>query len=177
MRCPGQDMRFWGKDAIFEVKCPYCGREIEFFKDDTSQKCPSCGKRVPNPKMDFGCAAYCKYAEQCLGNLPPELLAKRQDLLKERLKIAVKKVLKGDFERLEKIVRLAQKVEILAKEKKSSPGVSIMSAYLFFLSEEEREEAIKRANIPDKVKADILKFLEKLPNSPNPEDFLKEGEK
>jgi len=45
VRCPGQDWRLWGKDAIFEVKCPYCGEEVEFFKDDVFRKCPKCKKK------------------------------------------------------------------------------------------------------------------------------------
>ena len=68
MRCPGQDTQFWDSSAVFEVKCPNCGGEVEFFKDDTMRKCPHCGHKFLNPKMDFGCAAYCQYAEQCLGN-------------------------------------------------------------------------------------------------------------
>jgi len=67
MKCPGQDMRFWKEDAIFEIKCPYCGEEIEFFRDDIVRKCSKCDKRVLNPKIDFGCASYCEYAEICLG--------------------------------------------------------------------------------------------------------------
>ena len=130
MRCPGQDTRYWKEDAIFEAPCPFCGTEIEFFKDDTSRKCPSCGRAVPNPRMDFSCAAYCKYAEQCLGSLPPELLAQRGELLKERVGLALKGVLKDDFARLEKILKLVQQVEALLKVRQSSPGPSIMAAYL-----------------------------------------------
>jgi len=32
MKCPGQDLRYWGKDSIFEEKCPKCGNSVEFFK-------------------------------------------------------------------------------------------------------------------------------------------------
>jgi hypothetical protein len=50
-----------------------------------------------NPKMDFGCAAYCKFAEQCLGDLPPELIAQKKDLLKDRVAIEMKHFFKQDF--------------------------------------------------------------------------------
>jgi hypothetical protein len=43
---------------------------VEFFKDESTRKCKNCGHGIINPKMDFGCAAYCKFAEQCLGELP-----------------------------------------------------------------------------------------------------------
>ncbi len=88
MKCPGQDSRYWKPGAIFEVRCPKCGSQVEFFKDDTTRLCKKCGHRFVNPKMDFGCASYCPYAEQCLGDLPPELLAERDDLKKEGLPIA-----------------------------------------------------------------------------------------
>jgi hypothetical protein len=40
-----------------------------------------------NKQMDLGCASYCPYAEQCLGSMPPELLAKKKELLVERVPI------------------------------------------------------------------------------------------
>jgi endogenous inhibitor of DNA gyrase (YacG/DUF329 family) len=67
IRCPGQDQRFWKPGDIFEVKCPACGRAVEFFKDEPKLKCPNCGQEVANPKIDLGCAEWCQYAEQCLG--------------------------------------------------------------------------------------------------------------
>ena len=87
MKCPGQDSRYWKPGAIFEAKCPKCGAEVEFFKDDPLRKCRKCGHRFPNPKMDFGCAAYCPYAEQCIGDLPPEVAAQQESLLKDKVAI------------------------------------------------------------------------------------------
>ncbi|MEM5788981.1 MAG: 4Fe-4S dicluster domain-containing protein, partial [Syntrophobacteraceae bacterium] len=85
MKCPGQDSRLWGTDAIFEISCQGCGNTVEFFKDESSRKCRKCGLKVINPRMDFGCAAYCRFAAQCLGkDMSPELMEKRTDLLKDR---------------------------------------------------------------------------------------------
>ena len=72
MKCPGQDTRYWKPEAIFDAKCPKCSHPVEFFKDDTTRKCSNCGHRVINPVIDFGCASYCQFAEQCLGNLSPK---------------------------------------------------------------------------------------------------------
>ena len=172
MRCPGQDTRYWREDAIFEIECPFCGWEIEFFKDDTARKCPNCGQRVPNPRMDFSCAAYCKYAEQCLGNLPPELLAQRGELFRERLELALKALLGSSTQRLEKILQLVHQVENLVKLKKVSPGVSLMAAYLFHLTDEERRAVLEKANVPDPLQKELYLFLMGLPENPRPEDFL-----
>jgi len=67
LRCPGQDQRFWKPDDIFEVACPGCGCSVEFFKDEPQMKCRRCGRRVLNPRIDFGCAEWCKHGEHCLG--------------------------------------------------------------------------------------------------------------
>lgn len=135
MKCPGQDTQYWNADAVFDVKCPKCSSMVEFFKDDTSRKCGQCGHRFVNPKMDFGCAAYCQYAEQCLGDLPPELVAQQENLLKDRVAIAVKRYLKTDFKRIGHITRRARHAEQIAKsgEAQAKLPVVLITALLWDL--------------------------------------------
>ena len=71
-RCPGQDTRYWTPEDIFDVKCPFCNKELEFFKDEPFRICPECEAEVRNPKIDLGCAKWCKYAKECLGKLAPQ---------------------------------------------------------------------------------------------------------
>lgn len=66
-RCPGQDQRYWKPEDIFEMQCPGCGNDMEFFKDEPKLKCRKCGQVVINPKIDLGCAEWCQYAAQCVG--------------------------------------------------------------------------------------------------------------
>ncbi|MCX6986165.1 MAG: hypothetical protein NT118_15665 [Lentisphaerae bacterium] len=66
-RCPGQDTRLWKPEDIFTLKCQFCGNEIEFFKDEPFLNCRNCGREVKNPRIDLGCAKWCKFADQCLG--------------------------------------------------------------------------------------------------------------
>lgn len=68
-RCPGQDQRFWKLDDIFEANCPACGNSVEFWKDEPQVKCPSCKEMITNPKLDLGCAKWCKRAKECLGQI------------------------------------------------------------------------------------------------------------
>jgi DNA-directed RNA polymerase subunit RPC12/RpoP len=135
MKCPGQDSQYWKSDAVFEVKCPKCSGLVEFFKDDTSRRCGQCGHRFVNPKMDFGCAAYCQYAEQCLGDLPPELAARQEDLLKDRVAVAVKRYLKTDFKQIGHITRRARYAEEMAnsKEVQTKLPVVLITALLWDL--------------------------------------------
>jgi hypothetical protein len=69
-RCPGQDTRYWKPEDIFEVACPSCGAEIEFWKDEPIRRCLVCSMEVRNPRFDFGCAEWCEFAEECLGADP-----------------------------------------------------------------------------------------------------------
>lgn len=130
MKCPGQDSRFWQPGAIFEAQCPQCGHAVEFFKDESTRKCKHCGQKFVNPKMDFGCASYCKFAEQCLGELTPELLAKREDLLRDRVAIEMKKAFQRDFKRIARSTKVARYAEEIVKGEGGDPAVVLCAAYL-----------------------------------------------
>ena len=130
MKCPGQDSRYWKPGAIFEAQCPECGAEVEFFKDDSARRCKKCGYRFLNPSMDFGCASYCKYAEQCIGNLSPDLIAQKEDLLKDRVAIEMKRYFKQDFKRIGHATRVARYAEKIGKEEGGNLSVILAAAYL-----------------------------------------------
>ena len=130
MKCPGQDSRYWKPGAIFEEKCPKCGNIVEFFKDDTARKCSKCEHRFINPKMDFGCASYCEFAEQCMGTLPPELLAEKEDLLKDRVAIEMKRYFKTDFKRIGHATKVARYAERIGKMEAGNLAVILCAAYL-----------------------------------------------
>ena len=130
MKCPGQDTQYWKPGAVYEVDCPACGRKVEFFKDDPARRCTHCGHRFVNPKLDFGCAAYCQFAEQCIGNLPPEALAQQENLLKDRVAVEMKKYFKTDFARIGRATRMARIVERIAREEGVNPAAALVAAYL-----------------------------------------------
>lgn len=130
MKCPGQDSRYWKEDAIFSVPCPACAKPVEFFRDESTRRCKNCGHKMVNPRMDFGCAAYCKYAEQCLGELPPELIAQKKDLLKDRVALEMKRYFKQDFKRIGHATKVARYAEQIVKEEKGDAAVAISAAYL-----------------------------------------------
>ena len=140
MKCPGQDTQYWVPGAIFEADCPECGRPVEFFKDDTTRKCGHCGHRFLNPEMEFGCATYCQYAEQCVGNLPPELLAQKEDLLKDRVAIEMKRYFKTDFKRIGHASRVARHAERIGKDEKGNLAVILAAAYLHDIGMVEAEK-------------------------------------
>ena len=140
MKCPGQDSRYWKPSAIFEVECPECRRKVEFFKDDTTRRCPHCDHQFVNPHMDFGCAAYCKFAEQCIGNMPPELLAERDELLKDRIAIEVKKYFRHDFKRIGHATRVARHAEKIGAKEGGDMAIIMAAAYLHDIGIHEAEK-------------------------------------
>lgn len=139
MKCPGQDIRYWKPGAIFDVKCPKCGHDVEFFKDDTTRKCGKCGHKFANPDIDFSCASYCQYAEQCLGSLPPELVAQKEELFKDRVAIEMKKHFRRDFKRIGHATRVARHAERIGKNEGGNLAVILAAAYLHDIGIHEAE--------------------------------------
>ncbi|MBU0729738.1 MAG: HD domain-containing protein [Proteobacteria bacterium] len=146
MQCPGQDSRYWDSEAIFEGKCTKCNEIVEFFKDDNSRKCKNCGTKVLNPRIDFGCATYCPYAEQCLGSLPPELLAMKKDLLKDRVAIEMKRYFDGDFKRIGHATRVARHAGAINKIEQGNTAVILNAAYLHDIGIKEAEHKFNSAS-------------------------------
>jgi hypothetical protein len=156
MKCPGQDTRYWKPGDIFDVDCPHCGYKVEFFKDEATRQCAHCKNKIVNPRMNFGCAGYCQFAEQCLGDLGPELLAKRDDFFKDRLAIEVKRRLGRDFRKIAHAINVARHAEEIAREEKATPALVICAAYLhvFYESQDEQKMATGR-----EIATDVLEKL------------------
>lgn len=130
MQCPGQDNRYWKGEAVFDIPCPHCGQVLEFFKDDSQRTCKQCGHRVLNPKIDFGCASYCPYAEQCMGALPSDLRARAGNLFKERLAVAVRKRLLDQEQTYRLVTKRAEFGERLCQEEVGNMAAIVAAALL-----------------------------------------------
>lgn len=153
MKCPGQDSRYWKPGAIFEASCPKCGKPVEFFKDDPTRRCGSCGNKFVNPNMDFGCAAYCRFAEQCIGDLPPELIAERQELMKDRIAVEMKKHYRSDFKKIGHATRVARHAEKIAAEIGGDLPIILGAAYLHGTITGGENDAAEARNIMEKAGA------------------------
>ncbi len=170
MKCPGQDSRYWKPEAIFEAKCPECGADVEFFKDDPSRRCKKCGFKFLNPSMDFGCASYCKYAEQCIGNLSPELLAQKEGLLKDRVAFEMKRYFKQDFKRIGHAGRVARYAEEIGKEEGGDMSIILMAAYLHDIGIKDARE--KHGSIDTKYQEEGPRVAKEILNSLGARDEL-----
>ena len=142
MKCPGQDTQYLERRRYFRSALPQVRRHRWSFSRTTPPaNAAGCGHRFINPKMDFGCAAYCQFAEQCLGDLPPELVAQKEDLLKDRVAVAVKRHLKTDFKRIGRAARRARHAEQMVGAEKGRLAPVIIAAYLWDLDPADRPDA------------------------------------
>jgi len=166
MKCPGQDMKYWKDDAIFDVDCPKCGASIEFYKDDTTRKCSKCEHRLVNPKMDFGCASYCQFAEQCLGTLPEDFMGSREDLLKDKVAVEMKRHFQTDFRSIRQATTTARHAENIGKAEGGNLAVILCAAYLHGTGLEVARTILQKVGANERLIVEIcalLKMQNKLP--------------
>jgi len=115
VKCPGQDQRYWKPEDINEVNCPECGSSIEFWKDEPRRKCSKCSKIVWNPRIDLGCAEWCQYADQCVGEL---LENKEAAVLCDKLVAEMKGLFGKDQKRIEHaltVLKYAEQIQQMEK--------------------------------------------------------------
>ena len=173
MKCPGQDMQYWTAEAIFEVNCPECGKAVEFYKDDTTRSCSSCHHRFVNPKLDFGCAAYCKFAEQCIGTLPEEFVGSLDNLLKDKVAVEMKRFYKTDFKKIGYLSRLANHAEKIGKEEEVNLAIVLCSAYLKNIesgtgnSDTTAESILQGLGAKEEICREVCDLIESLNGSPD----------
>ncbi|HID76568.1 MAG TPA: hypothetical protein EYP56_11280 [Planctomycetaceae bacterium] len=136
MRCPGQDRRYWKEDAVFDVPCPECGAEVEFFKDEPAGRCPNCGHRFRNPGIDYGCAAWCSLAEKCLGLVPqtPSAVGSKEGALAGRLIQSLREVVAGDSTRLTHALKVYHFAKDLVAKEAANPRLTLAAALVLDLA-------------------------------------------
>ena len=136
VKCPGQDLRFWKPEDIFEVQCSSCGHPIEFFKDEPKLKCRKCGQMVANPKIDLGCAEWCQYGEQCLGISA----TKRATYMRDKLIYEMKKVFGEDTKRIGHALAVLDFAEKIQAQEGGDPLIVKAAAILHDIGIHEAEQ-------------------------------------
>jgi len=127
-KCPGQDQRYWTPDAIFDVRCPYCGRVIEFWKDEPSRVCRGCSREVRNPRIDLACAEWCAEAEACLGHSVDG--AGVAEPVVERLMALLEHRLPDRPDRLDRARQVCARVDTLLQSQTAEPKIAKPAALL-----------------------------------------------
>jgi hypothetical protein len=109
-KCPGQEKRNWKSDDLFDAPCPNCGQVLEFWKTEPRRRCFGCGRSVLNPKLDLGCAKWCKHAADCLGFSPASLA---NDSLADSIIAEMKGVFGGDQGRIAHALEVLSYAELI----------------------------------------------------------------
>ena len=127
-RCPGQDTRFWKPEDIFCTRCPGCGAEIEFWKDEPVLICRGCRQEIRNPRIDLGCAKWCKFAQECLGGLMDN--SSITVPVKERLVAAMTRLFGADQRRIDHALKVLGYAETIQQTEGGSALVVRAAAIL-----------------------------------------------
>jgi hypothetical protein len=168
-KCPGQDTRYWTAEDIYDVKCPFCGHDIEFFKDEPFRICPKCEEEVRNPKIDLGCAKWCKFAKKCLGveNDSDIMLAS----MCQRLVVEMQRVFDEDKKRIDHAMKVLRYAEQISKSEPGDPLVIRAAAILhdIGIQEAERKHGSSAGNFQEiegpPIAEKIMKELELEPET------------
>jgi Zn ribbon nucleic-acid-binding protein len=144
-KCPGQDTQFWGPDDIYSVECPTCGNSVEFFKDDIRRRCKKCGHMFLNPKLNLGCARWCQYADQCVGDMDREEF-------KEIIISGMKGFYGDDQKKIDQALELLRFAEEIMEQENGHPKAVIAAATLYGIGIDERREKAQSSEGVDKEK-------------------------
>lgn len=154
IKCPGSDQRFWGPEDIAEVNCPICSAQIEFWKDEPRIKCPKCKNLVANPKLDIGCAKWCKYAEKCLGTS-----AKQSDnILCNQLVEEMKRIFAGNQKRITHSLETLKYAGLIQAAEGGNPLVVKASAILLGVAGCNDSSTSVTAKGPTAVRDTLVKY-------------------
>lgn len=167
-KCPGQDTRYWKFEDIKDVECHNCGKNLEFLKTDIKRKCPQCHKIVTNPNFNLECAAWCSFAEQCIGEIAKGMGA--PDSLKKKLEEEVEKKLKK--EEAEKILKYVRKAWDISQREGTEFLIAALTIIYKLIKDEYGEgegkkifqEIRKRAEVPRMASDEAVQVLEDLEN-------------
>ena len=130
-RCPGQDTRYWKPEDVFDVPCPVCDTEVEFFKTDGQRTCGNCGYRFINPHLHVGCAQWCEHAEECLGYVPDQDHDRLiHGPIAEQLVEAIKEEFGDDYGRIAGALNVLRQAQALLKTHEADPRVVTAAAIL-----------------------------------------------
>ncbi len=114
---------------------------------------------MTNPKLDFGCAEWCPYAEQCIGAVPEEVKAKQkmeqENSLRERISLEMKKYFGKDLKRINHALKVARYAEQIMKMEGGNPLVVLGAAYLHDIG------ILKRRRNTEAASGDIISRRQK----------------
>ena len=166
-KCPGQNTQFWGPDDIYSVDCPTCGNSVEFFKDDIRRRCKKCGHMFLNPKLNLGCARWCQYADQCVGNMDREEF-------KDIIIASMKGFYGEEQEKIDQSLSILEFAEEILEQENGHPQVVIATAILHGIGVDEIGKKAEKGEVQDKGKEKFPVVRDILERSGAKEEIIEE---
>jgi Zn ribbon nucleic-acid-binding protein len=166
-KCPGKDTQFWGPDDIYSVECPQCGNPVEFFKDDIRRRCKKCSHMFLNPKLNLGCARWCQYADQCVGDMGREEF-------KEIIVSSIKDFYGDDQEKIDQALEVLGFAEKIMEKENGNPKVVIATAILYDIGISELRRKAQKGELLNKEKDRLPIVRDLLERSGAKEEVIEE---
>jgi hypothetical protein len=116
--------------------------------------------------MDFGCASYCQFAEQCMGTLPEEFMGSRQDLLKDKVAVEMKRYFQSDFKSIRQATIAARHAENIGKGEGGNLAVILCAAYLHGTGPDSARSILQKVGAGEQMILEISGILETQGNIP-----------
>ena len=127
--CPGSQK--FRQPQPEEIKCPYCGKEVEIWTDEIKATCPNCKKVVFRKQEEMGCLEWCKYAKECVGGqVYDNYMQNRAVAIKEKLLKEIEEYFGADIKRINHAKNVMCFAEEILKQEKADFHIIIPASIL-----------------------------------------------
>lgn len=113
-----------------EIKCPYCGKDLEIWTDEIKVNCPNCKKEILRLQAAT-CLDWCKYAKECVGDeIYKKYMENRTITIKEKLLKELEDYFGNDKKRIEHAKKVLNFAEEILRQEKADWHIVVPAAIL-----------------------------------------------
>jgi hypothetical protein len=158
-------MRNWKPEDIFDVACPSCGEEIEFWKDEPFRICSACTTEIRNPRIDLGCAKWCKSAAECLG--AETAAAIMEGSMCDRLIAEMKVACRGDSIQIGRTLKLLERADrLVEKEGGRALALVVKAAVLLHPTGQQARATLDKLGVDSETAGHVCRIIESRQGNP-----------
>ncbi len=127
--CPGaKDFR---EPKPEEIRCQFCGENVEIWSDEIKTLCTNCGKTVFKAEGDKSCINWCNYAKECIGaKTYNEFMETKSCTLKEKLIKELETYFGSDLKRINHAKKVLEYAEIILRAEGGDWNIVIPASVL-----------------------------------------------
>jgi len=158
-KCPGSQK--FSQPQADNIKCPFCGKDVEIWSDEPKATCSSCGKDILREE-GATCLDWCKYAKECVGDtVYSKYMQNKTRTLKEKLLKDLEEHFGNDQKRIKHAKKVMDFAEELLREEKADWHIVIPASILHDVGIKAAEEKYgsSRGNYQEKEGPEIAKKI------------------